>query len=613
MCGIAGIIAFNPQRLSQQRLQQMTGAIAHRGPDGTGYWLQPQGHVGFGHCRLAIIDLSPRASQPMHYLNRYTIIYNGEIYNYPELRESLQQKGYTFHTQSDTEVILAAFDCYKNDCVQHFDGMFAFAIWDEQEQLLFMARDRFGEKPLYYYHDEEQFIFGSEMKALWAAGIDRKMDEQMLFNYFTLGYVQDPHNLQATFYTSIYKLPARSFITCRFPQNEVSCHTYWDVDAQYINHTIKEHEAIDQFTSLLMTSVQRRLRSDVPVGMSLSGGTDSSSVLACINQLTVAAGVTTFSATFPGFERDESVYIQQLSDRFAVPNYQVTPTADIFTSDFEKICHHQEEPFQSSSVLTQYKVYELAGHHGVKVLLDGQGADEILAGYYKYFPWYWQELYRHHRSLLQPEIKAARHLGITAPWNWKNKLAATFPQYAAAHMIKRRSRQQRRQTALTSDFIASYGQSHYDLPYLTTLNGVLYYNTFLNGLEELLRYADRNSMAHGAEVRLPFLNHTLVAFVFSLPATFKIKEGRTKWLLRKSMEKQLPQNISWRKDKVGFEPPQQLWMQNARVQDYIHEARKRLVQHGILNNTVLQKKIQPHEAHAADNYDWRYLVAGTLL
>jgi len=389
---------------------------------------------------------------------------------------------------------------------------------------------------------------------------------------------------------------------------------YWDIEVQQVDHSIKEPDATDRFKQLLLDAVQRRLRSDVPTGMSLSGGLDSSSILACIQQLTGnPSALKTFSATFPGFVKDESVYIKQLTGTFGVPNYQVHPTAELFTSDFEKICYHQEEPFQSSSILTQYKVYELANAHGIKVLLDGQGADEVLAGYHKYYPWYWQELYRRQATLLSREITAARQLGITVPWTWKNKLAAAFPHFASTFMIRSRGRQQRRQAALTQDFTATYGKSHYDIPHFNALNGVLYYNTFLNGLEELLRYADRNSMAHGAEVRLPFLNHTLVAFIFSLPPHYKIRQGWTKWLLRKSMEKVLPDAITWRKDKVGFEPPQQQWMHDKRMQDLIHEAKKRLVQQGIVKRDALQKKIQPQDAHAADNYDWRYLVAGTLL
>lgn len=613
MCGIAGIIATDPGLVTAQRMKGMTDAIAHRGPDGEACWLSPGGRIVLGHRRLSIIDLSESGTQPMHYADRYTIVYNGEIYNYLELKHSLQQKGYRFKSQSDTEVILAAYDAYQQDCLPLFDGMFAFAIWDEQEQVLFAARDRFGEKPFYYYKDEQQLVFASEMKALWAAGIERQMKEEMLFNYITLGYVQDPGNTRATFYKTIHKLPARSFIVYDHRKNTLTEQIYWEPDVQAAGGVvISEEEAADKLRTLLSQSVNRRLRSDVPVGISLSGGLDSSSILAFIDKAhNQPAAFKTFSAVFPGFSQDESARIQLTTQAFGVTNYQVQPDVDGFLHDFEAICHHQEEPFQSASIAAQYRVFELAKQHGVTVLLDGQGADETMAGYSKYYEWYWRELYRKDKSLLRRELEQAA--GIGGGWDWENKLRATWPSLADTWLVKFRSGAQRRHPDLASGFTAQFGISHYDIPAIPTLNGALYYNTFLNGLEELLQYADRNSMAHGREVRLPFLNHELVQFIFSLPAAYKIRQGYTKWLLRKSMDGLLPKEIVWRREKTGFEPPQQYWMQDKRVVDAIQEAKKVLVNKGVLKATVLQKKIQPHGSHAAESFDWRYLVAGTLL
>jgi asparagine synthase (glutamine-hydrolysing) len=615
MCGIAGIIAANPGLVTMQRIKNMTDAIAHRGPDGEACWMAPGGHAVLGHRRLCIIDLSALAAQPMHYMDRYSIIHNGEIYNYRELRSTLEQQGYHFRSQSDTEVILAAYDAWGTDCLQHFDGMFAFAIWDDKEQELFAARDRFGEKPFYYYTDEQQFVFASEMKALWAAGIAKTMNERMLFNYLTLGYVQNPKNAGESFYTGINKLPARSYLVYNSRQHTVTQRTYWDIDAGAVNTGLTEARAIEQLGELLSLSVNRRLRSDVPVGTSLSGGLDSSSVLACIQRaIDRPASCETFSATFPGFIRDESDRIALMAASFGVTNHQVTPDADSLIRDFETICYHQEQPFQSASVVAQYKVFELARQQGVTVLLDGQGADEILAGYSKYYHWYWQELFRNgHQSVLRKELAQASITRQEGLWTWKNKLAARLPFFAETYLVRHRARQQRRHADLSSGFVDAFGVSHYDMSHIPTLNGVLYYNTFLNGLEELLHYADRNSMAHGREVRLPFLFHELVQFVFSLPASFKIRDGYTKWVLRKSMEAVLPKEIVWQKDKVGFEPPQQIWMQDKRLVEYIQESKRVLVKKGVLNTAVLRKKIQPQETHAADNFDWRYLVAGTLL
>ena len=612
MCGIAGILTNQSGLLSVQRLVKMTEALAHRGPDGEGHWINDNHTTGFGHRRLSIIDLSPAGAQPMHYLNRYTIIHNGEIYNYLEVRETLLQKGYKFHSQSDTEVIMAAYDCYRSNCLQYFDGMFAFAIWDEQEQTLLAARDRFGEKPFYYYFDENQFVFASEMKALWAVGIEKQINEKMFFNYFTLGYTQNPATAEETFYTGINKLPARSFIEYHLPKRHLTRSLYWNIDVDFTDEAITDEHAIMQFNNLFTRSVQRRLRSDVPVGTSLSGGLDSSCVLATIQ--TMAPGqYNTFSAIFPGFKQDESGWIKKVADHFTTHNFSVQPNADRVIHDFEKICYHQEEPFQSARIMAQFYVYELARQHGVTVLLDGQGADEILAGYHKYYHWYWQQLFRDNKNTLHHELNHARSLGITEPWGLKNKLAAAMPTYAGWYLRRQRARQQLRLHDLNTSFVDEYGESYYDIAHFDELNNILYYNTFVNGLEELLRYADRNSMAHGIEVRLPFLSHELVQLLFAIPARFKMRDGYTKWLLRKSMEEKLPAGLAWRTDKIGFEPPQQQWMHDARLQEYIHESKRTLVKKGMLKAQALHKKIQPQEAHAADNYDWRYLVAGQLL
>jgi asparagine synthase (glutamine-hydrolysing) len=613
MCGIAGIISLNRKHVDSGRIRQMTDAIAHRGPDGENAWISADGTVGFGHRRLAIIDLSPTGSQPMHYLDRYTIVHNGEIYNYVELKSLLQSKGYKFVSKSDTEVILAAYDHYGPDCLQYFDGMFAFAIWDAQEGKLFAARDRFGEKPLFFHSDEEQFLFASEMKALWAAGVKKESNKKLIFNFITIGYTQNPNNGYETFYQGIFKLPARSYMVYHAATRELQTCLYWDVSIGACQPS-NEEVAIRQFAGLLSSSVNRRMRSDVPFGTSLSGGLDSSSVVAAIfGQRARPRRLPTFSAVFPGWEKDESSYIQQVADMYPIDTYHTTPQAGDLIRDLEKLVWHQEEPFLSSSIYAQYRVFALASEYGVKVLLDGQGADELLAGYHKYYHWYWQELYRDDKKAFALELEAARVSGVDDRWTWRNRLAANLPVYAGIFLKKKRTRQQRHNRDLSRDFVQTFGESYYDIPHFDKLSGVLYYNTLMNGMEELLRYADRNSMAHGVEVRLPFLDHELVEYIFSLPSNYKIREGWTKWLLRVSMEAALPPDIAWRKDKTGFEPPQRGWMKDPVFQEYLHESRRTLVNAGILESSVLHKKIQPHDAHAAESNDWRYLVTAACL
>ncbi|MEO7984661.1 MAG: asparagine synthase C-terminal domain-containing protein, partial [Bacteroidota bacterium] len=385
------------------------------------------------------------------------------------------------------------------------------------------------------------------------------------------------------------------------------------------NKKITDEEALEQFTQLFHTAVKRRLRSDVPVGTSLSGGLDSSAVVATASSLlpgiTIANGTpfTSFTASFPGFEKDELAYAKQIAAQFKLSQFTVNIAPGEMMNDWEKLCYHQEEPFGSASVYAQYKVYELAQQQQIKVLLDGQGADETLAGYHKYYKWYWQELFRNRKLFRSRELKSAAEKGVTDKFGFKNIIAAYFPGFATVTLENQYLLKAIEHKDLTRDFVRLQSkEAYYTTPDHFTLNGVLHFNAFTHGLEELLRYADRNSMAHGREVRLPFLSHELVEFIFSLPAHFKIRNGWTKWLLRKSMENILPEEITWRRDKVGFEPPQKSWMETKQVQEAIVHAREKLVHENILKPEILQQIVQPKASHDADNYDWRYLSAATL-
>ncbi|HWC54106.1 MAG TPA: asparagine synthase (glutamine-hydrolyzing) [Chitinophagaceae bacterium] len=611
MCGIAGIISSNSQLVSSQRLQQMTHALAHRGPDGEGIWINDNATVGFGHRRLSIIDLSDAAAQPFPFLNRYHIIHNGEIYNYTELRAELQKAGYSFLSQSDTEVIPAAYDHWKEECVDHFDGMFAFAIWDEKEKNLFAARDRFGEKPFFYYADKEQFIFASEMKALWAAGIQRRVNLKMLFNFITIGYVDNPGQPDETFFEQIKKLPAACILKYDPEFHKTEIEKYWDIDPQDLHKKITDQEAIERFSELFSDSVKKRVRSDVPVGTSLSGGLDSSSVVAFSQrENSVTNSHKCFTAIFPGFEKDEFVFSNKVAKQYHLQHFTVAVQGEELVQDLEKLFYYQEEPIVSASIFAQYKVFELAKNNNVTVLLDGQGADEVLAGYHKYYKWYWQELFHKRKLLRSGELKAAKKNNVEEKFGVKNIFASLFPDLASVFLERQYLVHALTQEDLDKDFVRFQSkEAYYATPGIMDLNGVLYFNTCTHGLQELLRFADRNSMAHGREVRLPFLNHQLVEFVFSLSSNFKIRNGWTKWLLRKTMEKELPAEINWRKEKVGFEPPQKKWMEQPAVQEIIINAKKKMVDENILKPEVLNKKIQYSSSVDPDNFDWRYLAA----
>lgn len=618
MCGIAGIIQNHTKDYTREHLQKMTDVLAHRGPDGEGHWNNTDETCLLGHRRLSIIDLSDAGNQPMHYLGRYVIVHNGEIYNYVELRKELEKRGYGFCSKTDTEVIAAAYDCWGEECLQQFDGMFAFSIWDEKEKTLFAARDRFGEKPFFYCYDDNRLLFASEMKALWTAGIAKSPNFKMLFNYITIGYTDNPERPEETFYENIYKLPAASFLKFSFIYFSYSIQKYWDIDLANQQKKITDKEATETFSNLFAASIKRRLRSDVAVGTSLSGGLDSSSVIAQLSTIHQSPAdsnrVTAFTASFPGFEKDETAYAKQMAKQFSLEHFTTNISGNELMDDWEKLCYHQEEPFGSASIYAQYKVFELAKQQNIKVLLDGQGADETLAGYHKYYKWYWQELFRKRKLYRSKELGAAKQLGVAEKFDYKNMIAAYFPVFASVVMERQYLLKAIKQEDLTKDFVRLQSrEAYYTPPEYFDLNGLLYFNTCTHGLEELLRYADRNSMAHGREVRLPFLSHELVEFIFSLPSHFKIRTGWTKWLLRTTMEKSLPAEIVWRRDKVGFEPPQKNWMELAAVKNAVREAKRKLINENILRPEVINKPVVSLAAHEADNFEWRYLSAAAIL
>lgn len=272
MCGIAGIVSIDTNKMTKSLIKKMTDIIHYRGPDGDGHWINSDTNVGLGHRRLSIIDLSHEADQPMHYLGRYSIVFNGEIYNYIELKEILVKQGYLFKTSSDTEVLLALYDREKENCLQFLDGMFSFVIYDDEKKEIFAARDRFGEKPFYYsYKPGEYFLFGSEMKCLWEAGVPKEVNNEMLFIYLSYGSLHNPHNEKETFYNNCFILPHSHYLKLSATNISLSIKKYYDIDHKSINHTITEAQAKEKFRELFFTSVSRRLRSDVTVGSSLSG------------------------------------------------------------------------------------------------------------------------------------------------------------------------------------------------------------------------------------------------------------------------------------------------------------------------------------------------------
>ena len=619
MCGIAGIISSKEFSVNKKSLHTMANALAHRGPNGEGFWLNENHNLGFAHRRLSVIDLSNEAAQPMHYLH-CTIIFNGEIYNYLEIKEFLSKKGFVFTTQSDTEIVVAAYLFWGKDCLHQFDGMFAFAVFDNKKNEVFFARDRFGEKPIYYSLDKSaenklvNFYFASEMKALWAIGIEKDINNNLLLNYLTLGYTSNPTDKSETFYNNITSLPAAHFITINLNTFAFSIEKWYALEKR--NSDFKNiHQTITSFSDLFKISIQNRLRSDVAVGTSLSGGIDSSSIVATIHQSAQNNQYKpqTFTASFPGFEKDETPYSKQVAAHFGIEQYLTFPNEVDLINSFQTLMYHQEEPLQSSSVFNQFMVYKLAKENGITVLLDGQGADEILGGYKKYTHWFLQELLITNLAKFKQEKALLIANDFLETWNYKNYFAALFPEFAAKKLQQKAIDHQNINKLVNKEYLHQFQDiNSLQKPVIKELQDILSYNTNTFGLDELLRYADRNAMAHSREVRLPFLSHQLVEFTASLPSSYKINNGFTKWILRESVKNILPKNIVWRKDKIGYEPPQKKWIANKQIQEMIAASKRKLVEENILDKSVLQLNITAKNAHDSDNFDWRFLCAAQL-
>lgn len=627
MCGIAGIIRFSNDKISKDQLKVMTDAIRHRGPDGEGQWVNERGNVGLGHRRLSIIDLSDLGHQPMHYKDRYTITFNGEIYNYVELKEILLQKGYHFNSHSDTEVLMALYDHLKEKSLDLIDGMFAFAIYDSKENKVFCARDRFGEKPFYYSLDERnELIFASEMKGIQAIKGKQGINNKILYNYLAFGYVDNRTDLSETFYEGIDSLPHSHYMVIDLAASSVRVEKYWSIpiSANYDEHFNPE-EVKRTIQDLFYTGLTRRLRSDVSVGSSLSGGLDSSIIVCAIDQL-FKQGYSdqhvqqkTFSARFPGFSRDEGKYIDMVTGATKAIPFSTFPDEQTLLGEIDKVAYHQEEPFGSASILAQYEVMKLAKANDVTVLLDGQGADEVFAGYHGYYNVFFREMERKSRKEYEKEFKAYEALHADNTINEKPKkhidhyARKYFPTYVDRLRFGKLLLKQKTSKYFNTDFFHEYSSQYYRFNNsFNNLNEELNYTTMKGDLQVLLRCADRNSMAHSREVRLPFLFHDLVNYAFSLPASYKIHEGWTKWILRSSFEDLLPKEICWRKDKLGYEPPQKRWMNNGLIKDKIMTATEKLVDERILDKKVLSKEAKSLGTNERGNNEWAHLMTSYL-
>lgn len=591
MCGIAGLLVTT-STFEATLIRQMMNSLRHRGPDDEGYLFvdtktptssveqlvgpdsavktypsildyAPPASLYLGHRRLSILDLSSMGHQPMSYGEDFWIVFNGEIYNYLELRSELISYGYEFKTGTDTEIILASYAQWGEACVNRFNGDWAFCILDRKTQKLFLSRDRYGIKPLYFFQKHGVFAFASEIKALLDLPfMERKLNLTKAFEYYILRYRD--HSDQ-TLFENIFQLAPGQNCVIDIQTGKASLYRYYSLsfcpEVGEYNHK-KALSYVDDVKELLFDSVRLRLRADVEVGTCLSGGLDSSAIVAIAAKLRgindSPSTLHTFTASFPGAPEDEKHFAHKVAKHSKVNSHYVYPTSEGYENSLVKLLYHLDEPFGSSTVYSQWKVLQEASQH-VKVVLDGQGGDEVFGGYLHNKASFIADLFERGRV-----IEVARELGLTSEYG--GNLTQTLHVLKTVPFFLLTPKMQnclfsflnRKQIA---SFVKSFGEisrkgyEQIDKIFIPRANELLWNYMTQTSLPYLLRAEDRNSMAFSIEARVPFTDFRLVDYVFALPSVYKFHNGWTKWLLRLAVQDFLPSEITWRKDKKGFSTP----------------------------------------------------------
>lgn len=599
MCGIWVSLGYVPDRAH-------LNVIAHRGPDGDG-WREfdtPRGPLALGHRRLAIIDTGDGGIQPMSYGNeRYWITYNGEIYNYLELREELRALGCSFRSQSDTEVILAAYSVWGREALAKLRGMFALALYDRTAGTVLLARDRFGIKPLYFVDTPRGFAAGSEIKQLlMLADVSPRINPRRAYDFLSAGLLD--HSEETMFADVVQVLPGE-WLQIDFKGNTTRGRWYKLPEPGSLH--MSDSEASERFLRLLQDSVRLHLRADVEVGSCLSGGLDSSTLVMLMSEQLADLGsghrLNAVTARFEGTDVDETHYADLVASSAGARSHAARPRPEDVMSEAKEIVWHQDEPYGSTSIHAQWHVFATTRANKLKVMLDGQGADEILAGYHGAYDVRFAELLRQWR-LTAAYVLAARRsewlgvpittqmatgaarLNATAPW------AMRAPLNLVANFVRRR----RPGPAISNapwlehrEFGTSVPYSVFDkaladadLPPASQIATLCYALTQVGNVRMLLHWEDRNSMAHGVEARVPFLDHPLVEFAIGLGGEHKLVDGWTKWILRDAMKGRLPDEVRLRKDKLGFATPEASWMRGSlrgAMLDALEATRKRFPEH----------------------------------
>jgi len=610
MCGIAGILQFSNPQDQTELITRMTASLAHRGPDGQGIFVR--GPVALGHRRLAIIDLSSCAQQPMcNEDGTIWLTYNGEIYNYRELRRELEECGHYFSSASDTEVIVHAYEEWGTDCLHRFNGMFAFGLWDQKQHRLWLVRDRLGVKPLFYCHSGNQLLFGSEIKAILCdRSVRRSIDYEALSYFTALNYTPAPHTL---FECIKQLLPGQQMIVDENGHTQLS--EYWDVTYSESGYR-SEKSYLEEFEALIEDAVRIRLVSDVPLGAFLSGGVDSSTISYWMARH-LPQPLQTFTITFGEPSFDEGEYARSVAHTIGAQHREKMVTADA-ASILPKLVTHAEEPTADSSMVALYYLAQETRRH-VTMVLSGDGADEILAGYETYQAHYSHRLlrrlpawFRHH--ILSPLIDRlpVNDARVSLDFKLKRFLAAGDLSSEDAHATWRMifNADARRkllmplhgEPGIEADAIDLYRSLFARTTARHSLNRMLYVDTRFYLPNDMLVKVDRMTMAHGLEAREPFLDYRLVEFAASVPPNLKLHCGlQKKYLLKKVMEGKLPQRVLSRK-KQGFNVPNARWMKNGLrsfVMDHLSPSSLREI--GMLDETFVAAMLRDHFSGRVDN------------
>ena len=621
MCGICGKVDFNGRNVPEELIRRMSSTLLHRGPDAGGVYTG--GRVGLGHRRLSVIDLSSAANQPMaNEDGSIRIVFNGEIYNYQELKKNLQKQGHLFSSDSDTEVILHLYEEEGPECVKRLRGMFAFAIWDDRKESLFLARDRVGKKPLYYHLDDNCLIFASEIKAiLQDSDVNKKPDIIAIHHYLTYQCVPSPFSA----FEGIKKLPPSHYLLCK--DKKVHIKRYWKLSymPKYaVTSGVEEREVEEELLEKLKEAVKIRLVSDVPLGVFLSGGIDSSAIVALMTAMTDKP-VKTFSIGFKSEAHDERRYARVVAERFGTEHaeFVVEPEA---TEILPKLIWHYNEPFADQSAIPTYYVAKLAREY-VTVALTGDGSDEMFAGYERYVA---NEIARVSRRYVPAALvkKILPFVMMLPQGNDLNslvwKLKRFLQEYTKTPEISNASwnchfSHEMKQGLYSSDLWARVSsidsfdlimKEYNDTDAETFLDKTLYADVMTYLPDDLLVKVDVASMAHALEARSPFLDHELMEYVAKIPSALKLKRRMTKYILKKALKGILPGEITSRKKK-GFVVPIDRWFRGElREMAYDMLLGQRSIERGYFNKSFIQRIL---DEHVSGKWNWQYHIYNLLM